>query len=162
MATNTKPKFDLKRFKQAKWRPRTEDVPVPDLRDFFNGLPEGETPVWKVRGLTGKELALANEAANRNKDLVALVGKMAGGTSKEKAAAVAEAYGLDADTTPDLAKRIYMLEVGSEEPQIDLELAKIFCKAFPVEFYEITNKISRLTGEGHIPGKPQASGKEAT
>ena len=41
--------FDLKKFRNTKFEPRFEDVPVPDLKDFFG---EGaEAPVWRVREL---------------------------------------------------------------------------------------------------------------
>lgn len=155
-------KFDLKRFKQTKWQPRQEAVEVPDLRDFFTGLKEGEVPAFVVRGLNGKELGAASEAATKGKDVAAVVAAIAGGTSKEKAKEVLDLLGLGGDTPPDIAKRLHHLVAGSVEPKLEMDGALAICKAFPVEFYALTNKIHVLTGQGHLPGKPPASGGEAT
>ena len=62
--------FDSKKFLKTKFTPRTADVPVPDLREFFS---DGTPAVWKVRGLTGHELGRAAEAAERNKSVLAII-----------------------------------------------------------------------------------------
>lgn len=147
--------FDDKKFLKTKWAPRIDDVPVPDMRDFF---PEGETPVWKVRGLTGQELGRANEAADRSKSIVAAIEAIAGGSDKERAQAVAGLLGVGKDTPQDVAKRIQFLAIGSVEPVCSPELAVRICEVYPVEFYQITTRILQLTGQGQMPGKAQPSG----
>ncbi len=66
--------FDASRFMKEKFLHRIEDVPVPDLKDFF---PEGEEPVWKVRGLTGQEMGRMMEAPSRVKNYAALLERLA-------------------------------------------------------------------------------------
>ena len=58
--------FDIKRFEKVKFDDRTEAVSVPDLKEWFG---EGEAPEIIVRGLTGPEIARANEAAAKNKNM---------------------------------------------------------------------------------------------
>lgn len=151
--------FDKKKFMQAKFEPRTEDVPVPDLAEFFPDLKDGEIPVWKVRGLSGVELGHCSEEADRNKNISAIVDGMASSIPKEKTKAVKELLGVGGKVPQDIAKRIAHFEAGSVEPKVDKEFAVRFCKVYPVEFYQCTNTIMKLTGQGHVPGKPKGSGK---
>lgn len=146
--------FNAQLFLQTRFEPRTEKVPVPDLRDWF----EGE-PVWTVRGLTGHELARVNQAAEAAGSLEALAQALAAQAPAEKAEALRQILGLADDDTPaDLARRIEMLRLGSVDPACDRELAVALADRFPVEFYQLTNAISRLTGKGKTPGKPKGSG----
>jgi hypothetical protein len=147
--------FDSKRFLKTKFAPRTEEVPVPDMRDFFT---EGQDPVWKVRGLTGQELGRANEATDRNKTIAAILEGLAGDAAKEKADAVKELIGVGGTTPADVAKRLEHLVIGSVEPKCTLDLAVRVCEVFPIEFFIITNKIMELTGKGQLPGKQPPSG----
>jgi hypothetical protein len=147
--------FDAKRFLKTKFTPRTEVVPVPDLRQFF---PDGEEAVWKVRGLTGAELGRANEAAARNKNIAAVLEALAGEAAKEKADAVKELLGVGGTTPEDIAKRIEHLVLGSVEPKCTPDLAVRLSEAFPIEFFQITNRVMNLTGQGMLPGKQPPSG----
>jgi len=148
--------FDAKKFRAAALSPRTADVPVPDLKPWFD---DGDPAVWRVKGLTGQQLARANEAAARNNKIAALFEDIVGGSQKEQVAAVKQALGLGDDTPQDIAKRIYMLVHGSVDPECDEELAVKLFRTFPIEAYEITNTIIKITGQGHIPGKASGSGK---
>lgn len=149
--------FDAKRFMKTKWQPRTEDVPVPGLKGFF---PEGENPVWKVRGLTGQEIGQANEAPDNFKTMAAAVEALAGAQAmKEKVSAIRDLLGLGGKTPADVAKRLEHLVLGSVDPPCTLDLAVKLCEAFPIEFFELTNKILRLTGLGQMPGKQPPSGE---
>lgn len=148
--------FDTKRFIKTKFIHRTEDVPVPDLRDFF---PDNEPAVWKVRGLTGQELGRAAEAAERNKNMSAILEGLTAEASKEKSDAVKELLGIGGGTPQDIAKRLEHLTLGSVAPACTLDLAVKMCETFPVEFYMLTNKILMLTGQGQVPGKPLPSGE---
>ena len=51
--------FDEKKFMNTKFTPRERDVKVPDMKDFFE---PNEKPIFRVRGLTGHELARVHEA----------------------------------------------------------------------------------------------------
>lgn len=148
--------FDRNKFINTKFIPREEIVPVPDMKDFF---PEGEEPVWKVRGLEGIEVARSNEAMERNRNVATILDGLLSNNDKEKISAVKQLIGVDEKVPNDIAKRIELLILGSIDPKVDLEFAKMICRVYPIEFYEITNKITLLTGRGHIPGKPEASGE---
>ena len=147
--------FDSKKFLQTQFVPREEDVPVPDMKDFFL---EGDLN-WKVRGLTGVELARANEAAERNKNISAILEGLIAQDKQEKVNSVKQLIGIDEKVPNDIAKRIEMFVMGSVEPKADTELAVKICSVYPVEFFEITNRITILTGRGHVPGGLKLSGE---
>lgn len=148
--------FDTKKFLKTAFEPRSEAVPVPDLKDFFK---EGADPVWLVRGLTGHELGKVNEAEERNRNLIAIMEALISAKTEEKAEGIKRLIGLD-DTTPsDIARRLEMLVLGSVDPAIDLELSVKLCTHFPVEFMQLTNAITKLTGQGaHVKKKQNCSG----
>lgn len=148
--------FDAKQFLKTKFSARSEDVPVPDLAAFF---PPDAEPLWRVRGLTGQELGRAAEAAEKNKNLAALLEGLTADSSKERSEAVKEMFGLGADTPADVAKRIEHLTAASVDPLCPLDLAVKLCETYPIEFYRLTNKIVELTGLGQLPGKPPPSGE---
>ncbi|CAO1663536.1 Phage XkdN-like tail assembly chaperone protein, TAC [Halomonas sp. NYA30] len=149
--------FDANKFASASFKRREEDVPVPDLRDWFKGTKENETPVWRVRGLAGEELARVNEAQARNRNKNAVIDAL----SSEKAAhvtdAIRELIGTGSSVPDDLARRIEMLTIASVTPECSHQVAVKLAEAFPVEFYDLTNKITTLTGLGSEPGKPKRS-----
>jgi hypothetical protein len=154
--------FDSKAFLRTKFERRTGEVPIEALKEFFE---KGERPVWKVQSLTGQELGAANAAAERSQNLSAIV-EAVQGRYKDKVKAFKGMLGLTDDMPVDVAKRIEMILVGSVEPDLQneggLDLALKILEAFPIEFYLITNEITKLTGQGHIVGKPRPSGKKKT
>jgi hypothetical protein len=148
--------FDKKRFMKTSFEPRTEAVPVPDLKDFFG---EGAEALWKVRGLTGHELGKVNEAEERNRNLVAIMEALVSVKAAEKADAVKKLIGLDDSTPSDIARRLEMLVIGSEDPACDQEMSVRICTHFPIEFIQLTNTITKLTGMGaQVKKKPSSSG----
>lgn len=151
--------FDTKKFIKTKFTHRTEDVPVPDLKDFFA---PGEAPVWKVRGLTGQELGKVNEAVERGKDMASIISAVTSRVDKEVTDAVKTLIGLGKDVSSDIQKRIEHLMAGSVDPVCTQDIAVRLCEAFPIEFFQITNAIVRLTGQGQVPGKQQPSGGAVT
>jgi len=149
--------FDIKKFKKTRFIPRTDDVKVPDMKAYFA---EGDKPVWKVRGLTGPELGRCNEMAANTKKMAAILEGVAGSSPGEIRDAVKKLIGDREDTPEDIARRMYLLITGSVEPALvteagdeDLDAAIQLAKAFPIEFMNITNRIVKLTGMGHLPGK---------
>jgi hypothetical protein len=154
--------FDSKAFLRTKFERRTGEVPVESLKEFFD---EGERPVWKVQSMTGQELGVANAAAERSQNLLAIV-EAVQGRYKDKVNAFKSILGLADDMPADVAKRIEMILVGSVEPNLQneggLDLALKILETFPIEFYLITNEITKLTGQGHVVGKPKPSGKKRT
>ena len=145
--------FDAQRFMTAPLAARTADVPVPDLRAWFGDDP----PVWVVRGLTGEEIARANEATDRSAKLRAAMEAMlsAGAARKEAFAAL---LGTGDDLPDDLIKRFDHLVAGSVQPPVDREMAIRLFALFPVVAYQLTNKILELTGLGADVGKAPGSG----
>ena len=118
-------------------------MPVPALSDFFD---EGETPEWEVRGLSAVELHKAMEAGKRQGSIEAIVKAIA--ANQDQAGAVRKALGLTKDTPGEIAKRLEMLVMGSVAPAVSLPVAVKLAEAFPIEFLQLTNEISDLTGRG--------------
>lgn len=148
--------FDTKAFDKAKFEDRTEKVPVPDLTEWFD---EGDDAVFVVRGLTGKELAICNEAAAKAKNLQAMIEAMSSNQASEKIEAMREMLGVTESVPDDLAKRHEQFARGSVDPDMTHESAVKFAATFPVEFYQITNKIMELTGQGRQVTKKKDSSK---
>lgn len=150
--------MDMKAFLRAKMEPRTVDITVQALAPWNDGV----APTVTVRGLTGQELARAVGAAKRDDSVGKLLEAVVGGTEKEQVKALREAMGIESDTPEDYAKRIEMMAIGVVSPAFPREACVKFAAAFPVEFYELTNEITRLTGLGHtLPGKPAPSTETA-
>ena len=145
--------FDSQAFLARRLVPREATVQVPDLREFFG---ENELPLWKVRGLSGQELGKAQVAAEKNKEVRAVLEGLSSSNSKRIADAIRSL--IDPDTPVDVAKRISMFAMGSVEPKGSEELGLKLCREFPVDFYSITNKITELTGQGHHSGEQKPSG----
>lgn len=139
--------FDIAKFKTTKFKSREEAIKVPELKQFFN---EGEEVVWTVRGLTGDELAITNEATALNKNLSQLVDGIINGAGAEKIEAIKESLGLTDKTPDDIVRRITMLKLGSVAPVVDQQFAVRLADAFPTTFYNLTNHIINLTGKGKL------------
>lgn len=148
--------FDVKRFMSAQFVPREEDVPVPDMAEFFE---DGEKPVWKVRGLTGQELFFALEAAERNRKVKAILKGLTSEVLADLSSAVQKVVGDRSEVTNALAKKLEMFAIGSVAPEANIELAVKVCRTHPIEFTTITATIEGLTGKGHeAKKKPKSSG----
>lgn len=152
--------FNSKLFAKTKFVERTAEIKVPDLKDFF---PEGEEPVWKVRGLDANEMAKCYDAQKTLTAIDTTFQAVAGAVaSEEKLKLMREQLGIEVDIHSDIILRRAHLVNGSVLPKIDHGAAVKFSRVWPIEFYQITTEIFRLTGLGQTPGKPKPSGKEAT
>ncbi len=147
--------FNFRKFLGTDFEPRQETISLPDLHDFFD---EGEKPEFTIKGLTGHELGRVHEAMEKNKNISAILEGLVSPDQKEKIAALKGALGLSDKTPDDIARRIQLLILGSVEPKFDQEAAVKFCRVFPVEFFQLTNRITELTGQGHTLGKQKPSG----
>jgi len=143
--------FDIARFGAADLAPRQATVPVPDLAHWFDD-PE---PVWIVRGLSGEEIARANEASARHKVMLSAVEALASaGTARaEQVEAIQRLIGYGPDVPEDLARRFDHLVAGSVEPAIDRAFAVKLFSVYPIVAYQLSNKILELTGLGPDLGK---------
>lgn len=140
------------KFQEAKFEPRTETVEVPSLAEFFAG---GVKPAFTVRGLTAAELHRANDAGTRQNAVDTIVKAIA--SQKAQVDDIRKALGMTADTPGEIAKRMEMFVQGCVTPKVThADVAKI-ATVCPVEFYEITNKIVVLTGQGSSRVKLQPS-----
>ena len=144
--------FNVDKFEQAEFVPRTKSVAVPALADFFGS---DETPVWVVRGLTSNELHRAINAKVTSKltDEVVKAIDSGGDIAKE----LQKKLGLGKDVPAEVAKRLEMLVAGSVEPEITLQVAVKLAENFPVDFLTLTNEITELTGMGFDSAKPKAA-----
>ena len=152
--------FDAKLFDRTKFVARTAEIEVPDLKDFF---PKTEKPLWKVRGLDANEIAKCYDAQKTLSAIDTTFQAAAGAVAnEEKVNEMREKLGIEVDIHTDIIMRRAQLVHGSVCPKIDQQTAVKFSRVFPIEFYQITTEINRLTGLGQTPGKPKPSGEGET
>lgn len=147
--------FDIKKFEEARFEDRIEEVPVPELAEFFG---DSKKIVWIVRQLTGEELAIAKEAQGQNRNMESIVEALSGSLESmnqgEKAQALKEVLGVTSETAPDdYVWRLACLRMGSIDPVIDEALAVKIAITYGNVFYRLTNKILALTGMGKTLGE---------
>lgn len=149
--------FDSSKFLNAGLRPREEDVSVPELKDYFES---GDSPVFRIRGLTGHEYGAAEETARNWKNYRSLLEKLLSPKTDEQAAAIASLVGIgDKQTPQEIIRCLAWLKCGCVNPVLDDDLASRLCSFFPAVFYRIAARINALTNMGHVPGKASASGE---
>ena len=140
--------FNIEKFNNSIYRDRTKDIPVPELSSFFE---EDSEPVWTVRGLTGEELAVVNEAVAANKNMNQIIASMVSGNNNEKIEALKQVIGIASDTVPDdLVRRFAMLVAGSVNPKCEQHIAVKLGQNFPTTLFKLTNEIISLTGDGRL------------
>jgi len=142
--------FDTNAFDMASFTQPTKKISVPELKGFFE---EDETPEFEIRGLTGRELAIVNEAVdtlNKTKIIIEAIAKGSNNALKDGMAAF---LNKNNDVTPeDLARRFKMLEFGTI-PHLPEHVCVKLAHNKPTTFYRITNEIIRMTGNGADLGK---------
>ena len=153
--------MNLQRFLSAALSPRELETAVPELVGTLFDT-DGEPAVWTVRGLTAAGLGRAKHASEEGLDTIkALVQAMAG--DGDKAAQIRKAFGLGDDDVPqNISYRIEVLTAGSVSPALGAQNRDVVVKlaeAFPTTFYDLSNKVLNLTGQGAVLGKPKRSGK---
>lgn len=144
--------FDLARFARATMAPREAEVKIPEMKCWF---PEGEEPVFKVRGLTGEEYYSVRAAVQKRTDIEAIAQKLFSGDGGAIAEAVREHYGA---VPEEYARRVEVLKLGSVDPKFDHMQALKFFQNFPTPATMITTEILRATGEGSVVGESKGSG----
>lgn len=144
--------FNLEAFRASSIAPREKDIPVPELAAFFA---EGIEPVWRIRGLTGEQVARARESGVRYKAIAVAVQALTSQSAQkaEKVEAMEAMIGYGTDVPEDLAQRFDHLEFGSVEPKIDHADAVRLFAGHAFVAYKLTNEILMLTGAGPDPGK---------
>lgn len=135
--------FKAKDFLKQQFTARTEKVSVPDLADWFEG-----DAVWTVRGLSASEFARCQEAEAKRSNIGIFCNALQ--LSAENRADLQKLLGTSGDVPGDIARRLEMLVIASVDPVIDMLVAIRLADAFGVVFYQLTNKILELTGQGKI------------
>ena len=139
---------------KQEFQSRSEKVKIDSLSEFFD-----DDPVFEIRGLSGSEVALSNEAVARNKNVSALTEALVSDNKSEKVQALKKLIGNSDDVPADLAKRMEMLVSGCISPTVDIPFTIKLAEYFPVDFMNLTNKIMVLTGQGAEMVKQKPSGK---
>lgn len=139
--------FNQSKFMNQQFEPRTAQVAVPTLSDWFDG---NEEPVWTVRGLTAEEVARCNEGANTQKTLSTLIEAI--GNSKADITVIKEQLGITNNEVPqDTIQRIERILVGTvmegEEKLDRTTVVKIATTRVGV-FMQLSNKVMELTALG--------------
>jgi hypothetical protein len=138
--------FNIQKFRDAKIKPRTRDIEIKELACFFD---DDENPIFKIKNLTGHEIAECNEAVKSNQQVRVMVEKLLSSNAREKADAICESLGVGSNKTPDdLVRRINILRVGSVDPVLNNEDCVRLASMFPEQFYDLTNNILILTHMG--------------
>ena len=142
--------FDIEKFRNVKTKPRIKEIEIESLKFFFK---ENEKPIFKVRNLTGHEVADCNESVQKNKAITKLIEGLMSENASKKAQAVCDSMGLNEKTPDDLVRRISMLKFGTVDPEFNNEDSVRLAAMFPTQFYMLTNEITQLTGLGSEVGK---------
>jgi len=142
--------FNYESFSTASFKARTEAVSVPELKQWYD---DDEKPVWVVQGLNAEQLAIVNEAVEQNKNQSAILAAICGNVTKEKVEGIKEALGISKESAPnDVVRRIALIVAGSV-PECSQDVVVKLGLAFPVTFYNLSNKILKLTGQGMTAGE---------
>ena len=148
--------FNSNKFIKQEFKPRTAEIQVPGLKDFFD---KDDEVVWVVRNLEANEITLANESVAKNKNIAAITEALVDSNQIEKVKAIRDLIGNPDDVTGDMAKRLEMIVFASVSPEITMDIALKLAKNFPIEFMTITHKITLLTHTGADMVKPEPSGE---
>ena len=137
--------FDLKKFQNTTFIPREKAVPVPALKDFFEG---DATPEWKVRRLTGAEVGVVWETTRRNKKLTDIIEGLISNKGVKNVEAIKKLVGTSGDVPEEIARRLEMLVQGSVDPEIDMTISVKMCAEAWPSFRLLTDTIDSLTALG--------------
>jgi len=153
--------FDLDALKKAEIEARTSEVRAEALQGFFE---EREEPIFRVRGLYGREMALVREAMDRHANMQDVVNALstADQGTQDRIEAIREALGVSTTLPNELVRRIETMKYGTVDPEIDEEGAKRIAKGWPIAFFNITEEILRLTGQGAQEVKKNGSSRTRT
>lgn len=150
--------MNLDKFVNTPARPRTKEVPVPELAGW--GLyDDGEPLIWTVRSLSGLEFFRCAQAQHEAIQRVhqALAKALAGSED-----AVSELRDAAEQTPGEFSKKIEMLVAASVSPAIDAAHREVVVKLseqFPAVFFRLVSEVETLFVQGSELGKPKPSGE---
>ena len=154
-------KFDLAAFGQVQFDSRVQDVPVPELAEWFRVDGEEVKPeqcTIQVRNLTAGELSALPSDADSRSEIVELVSVLLLDSSKggkESAAnELREVLGLSPGGLPLGTRRmVEMIITGSVEPKLNIQTALKLQSSFQAVFFRLANAIGELTKQGGTQAK---------
>lgn len=152
--------MNLEQFSNTPAKPRTTDVPVPELKDW--GLfDEGEPLVWTVRSLSALEFYKCAEAQHEavRKLHMALAQALAGGEG-----AVAALRDAAEQTPGEFSKKLEMVARASVSPAIGDQYRDVVVKlseTHPAVYFRLVTAVENLFVQGAELGKPKPSGATA-
>lgn len=158
--------FNADSFAQAALAPRTREVPVLELADWFEGRnaeARKAAAVFRVRGLTSDELARAKDAHAmhlRKLGLLQALGDEAPDPAKIATEARSAILGGVDDKHSQVAMRQEMLRWGVIDPTLNEETAAKIAQHFPLVLYRLSDAINDLTGRGSEAAKKQKRSSE--
>lgn len=151
--------FDFGKYKAQDWQPRTEEVPVPELKEFFG---EDENPVWVVRNLTSFEMEKARENVRRNgKALSDLLSAFAYSTDSNSQGGIVEDIRnqIDDQVPGALVLKYELVLAGSVSPKVEDKSDLITLGTNHMEVLDrLADTILKLNGQGATPGKQKPCG----
>jgi hypothetical protein len=142
--------MDINRFMNSRFEDRTEDVDVPELKEFFD---EDKKPVWKIRALSGVEYGKIQELLEADEAIVEMLRKITSKDSESVADGILNYLGRNEEVSKDTKRRYHILIKGSVDPEIDITFAVRLAENYCMTFYNLTNRIVNLTGKGKKLGK---------
>ena len=149
-------KFNAIMFERAIYEPRTEELEIELMAAFF---PEGEKPLFTVRGLTADEVARTNKAVENGKTAEALIKALACSDQEGLVDGLKAQLGYGDAVDGEVSRRIELIIYGTVSPKLPRELIVKISNTMPTVFYLLSNKITDLTGQGQVTGKQTPSGE---
>jgi hypothetical protein len=160
--------FRAEHFARATLAPRTREVPVPELADWFDGETATErkaAAVFIVRGLSADEYALAKDAHLMNMRKLGLLKALEredpdpNQIAEEARAAI---RGSAEDKHAQIAFRQEMIRHGVVDPVLSEEAVAKLAAHFAMLIFRISDAINDLTGRGsEAAKKPKRSSQTA-
>ena len=148
--------MNLEKFRQAQFERRTATVPVPALSSIFD---DGQKPELTVQGLTGFEIAKANDRVRQNAAINEIAEKVVSKKLSTVAHGIAQALGIGDDVPEKHVFHIAVFEFGVVSDEFKQEDVVKFADVYPVEFSLCVSKVMELTGLGQVhQGESNASG----
>jgi len=143
--------FNVEAFRTADLKMREKLVPVPSLPDKF--FAEGAKKEFKLRMLTGDELAACAEAVQLAAQTRMLLEKMLSGSSKERIQAVCDASGFGDAIKPETVRKMNIVKYALVDPALPFEDVVRLQQFYPLVFSELANEAIILTGMGADAGE---------
>ena len=139
--------FDPQKLNQE-LEAREAEVVVNELKALYDSPPE-EDLTFKVRGLSGNDMAKVSSLRDSGKFVEMLSDALGKGNGKQGSEAIRSLLGIfDDDLHPELKYRVELAVRGAVDPLIDYPLAGKMAKEFYVVLHRISDKILELSGLG--------------